>query len=311
MRFWRVAAAVAVIGVLVAAAPAHAIQQELAGTFRITAGSCAGGAKGSYFRMINPTGTIDGPFVSNGDSGCSDKTYTLLSPGTQGGITTGAYQPAPSPGFDADGNSLAVSVIRPVKFFGVNFSASTESKDLQTGGTTTLPIFHADGSTLNGDLRAFDATWNKQAFNQGGPKPDGSTPGFTAPPRGTFDPATNKYSMTWTSQIVGGPFNNFTGLWHLEGTFVSATNVPTGSGRTTATTTRTAAGATATTVAGTTDTTTEVGGETVRRVAGKTVVHDGWEAPTGLVIVVATLGVLAVIALVLLDRRGATSEDAS
>ena len=29
--------------------------------------------------------------------------------------------------------------------------------------------------------------------------------------------------LEWSSTIVGGPFNNFTGTWHFEGTFEPAT----------------------------------------------------------------------------------------
>jgi hypothetical protein len=295
--------------VALGAAPASAAPSELAGTFRITAGSCSAGAHGSYFRMVNPTGTAEsGPFVSNSDSACSDKTYTLLSPGTDGGLISGAYQPAPSPGFDGAGNSLAVRVIRPVRFFGVDFSASTEPKDLQNGASNPVPRFAADGSTLTGDTRAFDATWNKQSFNQGGPKPDGSTPGITAAPKGTFDATTNAYAVTWTSQIVGGPFNNFTGVWHLEGTYVAASkaggSASAAGAKATATTTRSPKVTTLTTLAGATDTSTVVAGETVRRVAGRPVVHEGWKAPAGVVLAVAAVGVLAVLAWLLLDRRG-------
>ena len=35
---------------------------------------------------------------------------------------------------------------------------------------------------------------------------------------GTYNADTKAYTLDWTSQIVGGPFNNFSGHWHLEGT---------------------------------------------------------------------------------------------
>src|SRR5688572_21067704 len=63
----------------------------LEGTFKITAGACAPSATGSYFRMIQPGGSTSGPFVQNTDSSCGDKTYTPLSPGSDGGIVTGTY----------------------------------------------------------------------------------------------------------------------------------------------------------------------------------------------------------------------------
>ncbi|HEV8624285.1 MAG TPA: hypothetical protein VG034_07490, partial [Acidimicrobiia bacterium] len=66
------------------------------------------------------------------------------------------------------------------------------------------------------------------------PKPDGSKPGLTSGPDGTFDPTTKKFTIEWTTTIVGGPFNNFTGKWHFEGvyegTLPAAFTAPTTSG---------------------------------------------------------------------------------
>ena len=170
--------------------------------------------------MILPTGRADGPFVSNSDSACADKTYTALSPGTDGGLVVGTYQAEPSPAFDGSGNSLSDHIIRPTKFFGVNFSASTNGTDLQTKTPVPAPVLSVGGDgALNGDLRSFAASWNNQEFNQGAPKPDGSTPGLTAPASGSLDSQTGAYTLEWRSEIVGGPFDRFTGLWHLAGTF--------------------------------------------------------------------------------------------
>ena len=36
---------------------------------------------------------------------------------------------------------------------------------------------------------------------------------------GTYDAETGAFVLEWSSQIVGGPFNDSTGVWHLEGTF--------------------------------------------------------------------------------------------
>jgi hypothetical protein len=72
---------------------------------------------------------------------------------------------------------------------------------------------------LTGDVSAIAASWNNEFFNQGSPKPDGSAPGLTTPVTGTYDPDTGAFVLEWSSQIVGGPFNDFTGIWHLEGAF--------------------------------------------------------------------------------------------
>jgi hypothetical protein len=171
--------------------------------------------------MILPGGTLTGPFIANGSSGASDQTYTYLSPGTDGGLVTGGYQPEPSPAFDGLGNSLAARIISPTAFFGPNFSADTAAIDPQTATAVPAPAISDDGAgNLSGDLRAFGASWNNQEFNQGSPKPDGSFPGLTAGPTGTYNAVTGAYTLDWTSLIVGGPFNGFTGKWHLAGTFV-------------------------------------------------------------------------------------------
>jgi hypothetical protein len=316
--------ALAIVALALGAAPgASAAPADLVGTFRITPGACASAASGSYFRMILPTGNAGGPFVENADATCGDKTYTLLAPGTDGGLVTGTDQPAPSPGFDSKGNSLAVRVMRPVTFFGVKFSASTNAKDLQSGQATKTPVLRQDGGKLSGDLSAFAATWNKQAFNQGSPKPDGSSPGNTSAPTGTFDPATGRYSLTWTSQIVGGPFDKFTGLWHLEGTFVApaaGATAPTVAAGGTAAPPRSAAGggSTATTVAGapqaqaaapsvTAAPSAAVASRTSRaqqRAALAAAVHDeGFKAPVWLVVVLALAGIGGVVALLVLGPR--------
>ena len=220
-----IVSSVATVPMLLAAprAAAQASGQALAGTFRITQGSCTGGqAAGSTFRMVVPSGGAGGPYVSNNDSTCSDHTYTLLAPGTDGGLITGAYQSEPNPGFDGNGNSLAARITKPAIFYGVAFSTSTNQVDPQTKARVTAPSVAVDNGKLTGDLRAFAASWNHQEFNQGAPKPDGSKPGNTAAPTGTYNADTGAFTLNWASQIQGGPFNNFTGYWHLEGTFAPA-----------------------------------------------------------------------------------------
>ena len=198
---------------------------NLVGTFNITAGSDTGSVSGSYFRMLEPHGVVNvGPYIANASSAATDNTYTLFTPGSDGGLSTAGYQPAPAAGFDAKGNALASRIVQPVSFFGLNFSVSTEAKDPQTATAVPAPALREDGAGhLSGDLRSFGAWYNKGKFNQGAPKPDGSDPGLTSGPTGTYNEATHAYTLDWTSAIVGGPFNGFTGQWHLEGTFVPAT----------------------------------------------------------------------------------------
>jgi len=219
-----VIAAATLIGAA-AAGPASASSPPkgtaLKGLFTVVPGaSAAGGVTGSYFRMVQPGGTVAaGPFVPNANSAATDKTYTLLTPGTAGGLVTGSYQPAPNPPFDAAGNGTASAIVAPTQFFGVAFALATNKVDPQTNQPTKVPSITAAKTKLAGDLDALGVDYGKQHFNQGAPKPDGSRPDGTAGPTGTYNAKTGKYTLDWSSAIVGGPFNGFTGVWHLTGTF--------------------------------------------------------------------------------------------
>ena len=187
------------------------LEGSLVGTFEIDPATCTDGAAtaGSYFRMLQPGGTVDaGPFIENADSPCGDKTYTALTPGADGGLVTGEYQPAPDPAFDGTGNALAGAIFEPVSFFAVEFGGATDAEE-------ALPAVTAAEGVLTGDLSSFTAYYGGSAFNQGAPKPDGSGEA----PTGTLDPETGAFTLEWTSTIIGGSFNDFTGVWHLEGTF--------------------------------------------------------------------------------------------
>lgn len=236
-RTWVSLLAVALSAVGLAVVPAATsatavTSTPLVGTFRLDPGAqSAAGAPvtGSYFRMLQPGGSVAaGPYLANANSSLPDQTYTPFRAGTDGGLVTGTDQSQPIPGFDANGGSLSNRIIQPTPFYGVNFGVSTNATDLQTGTATSVPAISVDSSgNLSGDLDAFDASWNNQQFNQGSPKPDGSHPGLTGDPTGSYDANTGSYTLDWSSQIVGGPFNNFTGIWHFTGTFVPASTLPT------------------------------------------------------------------------------------
>lgn len=201
-------------------APAPVVGESLTGLFKITAGAfdSASGVRGSYVRLILPGGSADkGPFFSNPSSKAG--THTLFGPGTDGGMLTGGFQEPPAKPFSLTGDAQASRLIAPTRFAGVLFSASTSGKDPQTGLNVPAPsIVNANG-TLSGQVQALSASWNGAFFNQGSPKPDGSSPGLTTPVAGTYDATSHAYTLDWSSAIVGGPFSGFTGVWHLEGTF--------------------------------------------------------------------------------------------
>ncbi|HZT66700.1 MAG TPA: hypothetical protein VFA11_13015 [Acidimicrobiales bacterium] len=201
--------------------PPAPIAGPLRGVLRIQAGSCDryGNVSGSWFRMLQPGGTLaSGPYVVNADSSCANKTWTPVAPGTQG-LRLGRYQPAPLPAFDGAANGLGGAIIQPVLWFGVGLAAFTSPRDPRTGISTPPPALSVRGTALAGQLQAFSVSWNGEELNQGAPKPGPVRPGPASAPVGTFDQRNHRFVLDWSSRIVGGPFNNFTGVWHLTGTY--------------------------------------------------------------------------------------------
>ncbi|MCW2801626.1 MAG: hypothetical protein JWQ70_3098 [Aeromicrobium sp.] len=318
-----VLSAVAAFSLLLAAfwvAPsAHAAATPLVGTFKLRGGSCSGGhISGTYLRMILPSGGPSGPYMSNSDSKCSDQSFTPLQPGTDGGLFGGSYQPNPSPAFDSAGNARSGRVTSPARFYGTGFATSTNSVDPQTKTRVSAPRILNNGGALSADLRAFSVSWNKQYFNQGSPKPNGSFPGNTRAATGTYNASTGAFTLNWTSQVVGGPFDKFTGQWHLEGQFFPAKGTSTGGSGTTGT--GGAAGTSGGTSGGVTpgadpstapdgttaDQTTATGAAAQAGTTKTIVTKDGWKASPvviGLAAGIAVLGFGALIALQLLGRR--------
>ncbi|HEY5142218.1 MAG TPA: hypothetical protein VII98_01835 [Solirubrobacteraceae bacterium] len=198
-----------------AGASAHArsaaTTASLSGTLKIRAGTFAAGKPaGSYFRMALPGGAN---YFANPGSSATDKSYTLLKPGTAGGLVLGKYQSAAP--FDASGNSQAGAIIRPTPFAGILFGVATLRREPAGAPASAAPSATLKGSKLSVQISALTAAWNKLFFNQGTPKPGSRKPLAT----GTFKQKTNAYTLDWRSTIAGGPFNGFTGVWHLEGTF--------------------------------------------------------------------------------------------
>ncbi len=178
-----------------------AASKNLVGTFTLSPGRYSHGkASGSYLRMTQPDGR---PF-KNPDSSASDRSYTLLRAGSDGGLVTGRFQGAPRKPFDRKGNALAKRIMRPTPFTAINFSAFTASK------YGPAPSITASGRKLRGQVRAFMASWNKQTFRQGSSRVTGA-----------YNSKTRHYAIKWTSTVKGGPFNGFRGTWHLEGKFRS------------------------------------------------------------------------------------------
>ncbi|MET3961523.1 hypothetical protein ABIE44_001457 [Marmoricola sp. OAE513] len=231
---------------------------ELVGIVKLAPGSFEDGKlSGTWFRMVQLGGTVaKGPFMVNGNSQADGGKATLLAPGTSGGLRLGGYQSQPKPAFDKRGNSLAAAITKPVKFFAVEFSIATNTVDPQTQTEVAPPTVYVKDGKLTADMSSWGVTWNNQVFNQGAPKPVSSTqakavgqedaekvwdwvagkylekaPAPTISGKGatgTYDAKTGKFVLQWTSLIKGGPFNGFTGAWHLEGTFTQDAKAPGG-----------------------------------------------------------------------------------
>jgi hypothetical protein len=207
--------------------------------------------------MLQPGAGLTGPFMQNGNSKADGGRATTLSPGTSGGVRTAGYQSQPSPAFTPRGDSTSTAITKPTAFFGVLFSIATNPVDPQTKTGVAPPTVTLNDGKLTADLSSWGVTWNNQYFNQGAPKPVSST-GAKAPGQakaekvwdwvagkyldaapaatvtgssatGTYDAKTKHFVLQWTSLIQGGPFNRFTGLWHLEGTFEASGAAPDGS----------------------------------------------------------------------------------
>jgi hypothetical protein len=215
------AAAMVLAGALAEAGSASSAADgtALQGTLKLAPGKVSHGHyTGTYFRMLLP-GTTD-QYFANPQSRAPNKTYTLMRPGSDGGLQLGRYQPPPSTAFSASGNALAHRITKPETFASIQYSISTAKVDAQTGQPVSGPTLTLRANKLTGNLGAWTAEWNKIYFNQGSPKPGGQYPGLTQPVIGSYNRKTGAFAIIWRSAIIGGPFNGFTGFWHLQGKVV-------------------------------------------------------------------------------------------
>lgn len=207
---------------------------------------------------ITPVDAITGEYIYQGGSYfVMGKALTIgkllgagaaLLPGSDGGIKLGHYQnfvldpDVPHPqGWKGDTNGDGIpdgvagteygttpvsgggTIVQPFQFGGTTLvHVGTNPISYQSGNAHPTPsaeITNCVGSicTLNLQLESWEVMWNGSAFEQG-PRPVNSGP-FTVA-TGTFDQSSNSYSVLWVSQINGGPFNNVTARWYLEGTLI-------------------------------------------------------------------------------------------
>jgi hypothetical protein len=199
--------------------------EEMNGVFALSPASCTGTTPvGSFL-------TIDFNTVSEGNpsSPCDGGAYTLLQPGTSG-LALGSFTPNPSPTFDANGNSLANSIVAPATFKGHALGLATSPDDVQDApagpATFAPPVAVVQGSNLAVDLRSLNVTYQ-------------GTPGTTCAQAygvgcwlegsriatGTFDPTTGDFVLDWYSSqdFTGGSGEvDFHLVGHFNGSISTA-----------------------------------------------------------------------------------------
>lgn len=187
---------------------------------------------------------VSGSYFSMGGNDPNGAAAVSLHPTDSpdpGGIVLGTYQnfvldpDVPHP-YNWNGNGAAAgtgfngtpttagTIVSPFKFFGVSTYVGTNPVSYQSGNSHTAPTAAVDLGNCVGDvcamtidLSSWEVMWNGSAFEQG-PRPVSTGPFVLA--TGQYNIVNHDYSVEWSSQINGGPFNKTTGYWHLEGTVV-------------------------------------------------------------------------------------------
>lgn len=222
-----------VLGITLLLGTAAAQASAITGTMLINPGIYS--ASGAY---------VSGSYFSFSSAGAGVALVPTVSP-DPGGIVLGTYQNfvlnpnVPHPyNWNGTGGSAGTgygttpttlgTIIQPFDFYGTLTYVGTNPVSYQSGNSFAAPtadISNCVGTscTLSVDLSSWEVMWNGSAFQQG-PRPVNTGP--FVPAVGTYDTATHAYSLTWTSQISGGPFNSVIGHWHLDGTIVRPVPLP-------------------------------------------------------------------------------------
>ena len=194
------------------AARPSAAPQPLVGTFGLAAGACTSSVTGSYFRMIQPGGTGRG---LRPERRLAVHRHDLHTDGARHRRRPGdRHLPGRArPGLRRDRrrprrpHHQAAEVLRRRLRVGHQPDRSADGHRGRgaDASPTTAP------ASCTGDLRAFGASWNNQNFNQGAPKPDGSTPGIdhdSRPARSTRPPVRSCSSgraRSWADRSTASP----------------------------------------------------------------------------------------------------------
>jgi len=129
-----------------------------------------------------------------------------LTAGYLGTAAENAPWPAGIVGFTFFGNPVTTYTALS------NHGSANNAAGTIGGGPVPTAMVDVGAGTIQADMSALIVNWNGNEFNQGAPVAVG-----------TFTAGTNTYAMSWSSLIVGGSFNGFTGTWNFVG---HATPVP-------------------------------------------------------------------------------------
>lgn len=118
------------------------------------------------------------------------------------------------------GGTCAAGTISCFDFGAAQVNAFLAAGSAQLGDGSGRPnlagqSFNETNGTSTVDLSGWYANWNTTDFNQGNSSVTLTTSGCAGNSCG--------YTASWTSVIVGGPFNGNTGSWKIAGTVSSAT----------------------------------------------------------------------------------------
>jgi len=170
----------------------------------------------------NPASTAYNPFTHvSGDKLSTGHPFPGGLDDVSGDIDMGAFQG--TPGFDTANSASRTTGIAGFifGFFG-NTAGYTIADNKNDTNNISTGIYSAPSGTIDTstgavalNLEAWTAGWNGSEFNQG----NSSVTAIATPvgANGGWD-----VTLTWSSLIVGGPFNGQTGYWRLVGEVIVA-----------------------------------------------------------------------------------------